>query len=61
MKKVRVKLVKSTICVRESHKRTVEALGLKRLNSVVEKELNPQIAGMIDTVRYLLQVEELEA
>lgn len=61
MKKIRLKLVKSTICVRESHKRTVEALGLRRLNHVVEKEVNPQITGMVNTVRYLLDVEELDA
>lgn len=61
MKKIRVKLVKSTIGVREPHRRTVEALGLRRLNQVLEKELTPAVAGMINTVSYLLEVEELEA
>lgn len=61
MKKIRLKLKKSTICVRENHKRTVEALGLRHVNHVVEKEMNPQIAGMVNTVRYLLDVEELDA
>lgn len=61
MKKVRLTLIKSTIGVRQPHRRTVEALGLKHLNHTLEKELSPAVAGMIKTVSYLLEVEELEA
>ena len=59
MKKVKITQIKSTICCKEPHKRTIKALGLGRLNRTVEKELNPAVQGMVDTVSYLLKVEEL--
>lgn len=59
MKKVRITWVKSTIGHKQHHRKTVQALGLRRLNHTVEKELTPQIAGMIKQVEYLLRVEEI--
>jgi large subunit ribosomal protein L30 len=58
MSKVRVTLIRSLIGCKEDHRRTVRALGLRRLNSSVVKEQTPQIAGMIRKVRYLVKVEE---
>ncbi len=58
-KKVRIKLVRSTIGCVPAHRRTVRALGLRRLNAVVEKAATPAILGMVRSVSYLLEVEEL--
>jgi len=58
-KKVRVKLVRSTIGRLEAQKRTVKALGLGKINSVVEKEVNPAIQGMINSISHLVEVEEI--
>lgn len=57
--KFRIKLVKSTIGRKKDQIATVEALGLKKLNSVVEKNDSPQIRGMIDKVTHLIKVEEI--
>lgn len=59
MKKVKVTWVKSTICAKEPHCRTIKALGLRRLNHSVVKELNPSVKGMLDSVAYLVKVEEV--
>ena len=58
-KKVRIKLVRSTIGCVPAHRKTVQALGLRRLNAVVEKAATPAILGMVRSVSYLLEVEEL--
>jgi large subunit ribosomal protein L30 len=59
MSKVKVTLVKSLINRPERQKRTAKALGLTKMQSVVEKDLNPQIQGMIDTIAHLIRVEQL--
>ena len=59
MKKVRVTQIKSGIGRPINQKRTLEALGIKRMHHTVEKELTPQIQGMIETVQHLLRVEEI--
>ena len=42
-----------------NQKRTIEALGLGKINRSVEKELTPSISGMIKTVNHLIEVKEL--
>ena len=59
MKKVRVTQIKSGIGRPINQKRTLAALGIKRMHHTVEKELTPQIQGMIETVQHLLRVEEI--
>jgi large subunit ribosomal protein L30 len=59
MKKIKVTQVKSTIDRSERQKRTMVALGLKKLNAVVEVEATPQILGMVNKVNHLVKVEEL--
>ena len=59
MAKVRIKQIKSGIDRPEQQKRTLQALGLKKLHKVVEHEATPQILGMIDKVKHLLSVEEV--
>ncbi len=58
MAKIQIKLVKSTIGRVEAHKRTIEALGLKKIGQIVEKEDTPQIRGMIEKVNYMVEVIE---
>lgn len=55
---LRVTLVKSPIGFPEPQKRTVRALGLKKLNHTVEHEDTPVVRGMVNAVIHLLQVEE---
>ncbi len=59
MAKVVITQVRSTIKRPSNQRRTIEALGLGKINRTVEKELNPQIQGMIDTVAHLVEVKEL--
>ena len=59
MKKIKVTQVKSIIDRPERQKRTVEALGLKKVNASVEVEATPQILGMVRKVNHLVKVEEL--
>ena len=56
--KIKVTLVKSTIAVLPQHKKIVEALGLKKINSFKIHQENPAILGMIDKVSYLVKVEK---
>ncbi len=58
MGKIKVTQVKSAIKRTQNQKRTLEALGLRRLNQVVEHENTPNILGMVDKVRHLVSVEE---
>lgn len=53
-----MKLVKSTIGVLPKHKKTVEALGLRKIGQVVEKQDNPQMRGMVNKVNHLVQIVE---
>ncbi len=56
-KTVRITYVKSAIGYEKSQKRTVQALGLRRLGDTVEQANNPAIRGMIDSIGHLLEVE----
>ncbi|WP_430884837.1 50S ribosomal protein L30 [Fusibacter sp. JL216-2] len=58
MANIKIKLVKSTIGVKPKHRLTVQALGLKKIGQVVEKQDNPQMRGMIAQVCHLVEVEE---
>ncbi|QNM04884.1 50S ribosomal protein L30 [Qiania dongpingensis] len=57
--KLKVTLVKSTIGAVPKHKKTVEALGLRKLNKTVELPDNDAVRGMIWHVRHLVKVEEI--
>ena len=59
MKKIKVTQVKSVIDRPERQKRTMLALGLKKLNASVELEATPQILGMVTKVNHLVKVEEV--
>ena len=56
MAKILIKQVKSRISRPARQKKTLDALGLKKVNQVVEKEATPQVLGMVNTVRHLVEV-----
>ena len=59
MAKLKITLVRSTIGRKQNQIKTVEALGLRKIRSVVEHEDTPQIRGMINRVSHLVTVEEV--
>jgi len=59
MKKLKIKQVKSGIKKPLRQKRTLEALGIKKMNRVIEVNATPQILGMINKVQHLIEVEEI--
>jgi len=58
MATIKVKQVRSKIRCPKSQKLTLEALGLKKLNAVVEHEDTPSILGMINQVKHLVEVQK---
>jgi large subunit ribosomal protein L30 len=60
MARLRIKMVKSTIGRPLKQKRTLRALGLRKINQVVEQEARPEIWGMIRKVSHLVEVEEVK-
>lgn len=59
MAKIKVTQVKSTISRTRDQKRTMQALGLRKIGSSVEHELNPAIEGMVRRVSHLVKVENI--
>jgi large subunit ribosomal protein L30 len=59
-RKLAIRQVRSVIGRPEDQKRTMEALGLRRMHRVVIHPDNPAIRGMISKVRHLVQVQEAE-
>jgi large subunit ribosomal protein L30 len=57
-KSIKVTQVRSVIGRPENQKRTIQALGLGRINKTVEKTLTPQIEGMIKKVSHLVTITE---
>lgn len=60
MSKIKVTQVKSGIDRPERQKRTLVALGLRKMNASVEVEATPQIQGMVRAVHHLVKVEEVK-
>ncbi|HET8906083.1 MAG TPA: 50S ribosomal protein L30 [Ktedonobacterales bacterium] len=61
MAKLRITYTKSAIGYSERQKRTIEALGLRKLHHSVEHEDTPVIRGMVNKVSHLVRVEEVAA
>lgn len=57
--KLKITLVKSPIGAVPKHRKTVEALGLKKLNKTVELPDNEAVRGMVWHVKHLVKVEEI--
>ena len=61
MAKIKVTQVKSGIDRSERQKRTLVALGLRKMHASVEVEATPSILGMVTKVNHLIKVEEVNA
>tara|TARA_R110002124_G_scaffold131910_1_gene294362 strand:+ start:83864 stop:84043 length:180 start_codon:yes stop_codon:yes gene_type:complete len=57
MAKIKVTKVKSAINRTQNQKRTLEALGLRKIGQVVEHDDTPNILGMVNKVKHLVSVE----
>ena len=58
-KKIKITLVKSTIGAVPKNRKTVEALGLRKIRQTVEMPDNAAVRGMIHQVKHLVKVEEI--
>ena len=58
MGKIRIQYIKSVIGCKETHRRIIKALGLKKLNQSVVHEDSPIIRGMVAKVDYLVSISE---
>tara|TARA_Y200000002_G_C22212956_1_gene468261 strand:- start:324 stop:500 length:177 start_codon:yes stop_codon:yes gene_type:complete len=58
MNKVKIKQTRSKINRPIDQKRTLEALGLKKIGQVVEHEMTPSVEGMINKVKHLITIVE---
>lgn len=60
MAKLKITYSKSAIGYEKDQRRTIQALGLRKLNQTVEHDDNPVIRGMIHKVNHLVKVEEVK-
>ena len=60
MARLKVTQTRSTIGGKQNQRETLRSLGLKRIGDVVVKEDRPEIRGMVNTVRHLVTVEEVD-
>ena len=56
MSKIKIKQIRSSIGRPKDQKRTLDALGLRKMNAVVEHKSTPQILGMVHKVKHLVTV-----
>jgi large subunit ribosomal protein L30 len=59
MKKIKITQIRSGIGRPLRQKRTLEALGIRKMHHTVEHDATPQILGMVNKVKHLVKVEEL--
>ena len=60
MARLKVQQRRSTIACKKNQRDTLRTLGLKRIGDVVVKEDRPEIRGMLQTVRHMIVVEEVD-
>ena len=60
MKQIKITQIKSSIGYRKRTKRTLTALGLRKMNQSVLKNVNNSVLGMIKTVSHLVKTEEMK-
>ena len=56
MEKIKIKQIRSRIGRPKDQKRTLDALGLNKINKVVEHNATPQIMGMVNKVNHLINI-----
>ena len=57
--KVKITLRRSLIGQKPKAKETVRSIGLKKINSSTEREINPMIQGMLNKIEHLVEIEEI--
>ena len=57
--KVKIRLRRRLIGQKPKAKETVRSLGLKKINSSTEREINPMIQGMLNKIEHLVEIEEI--
>ena len=60
MSKLKIPQIKSGISTKPNHRETLRSLGLKRIGDTVIKEDRPEFRGMVQTVRHLVTMEEVD-
>ncbi|BBH17916.1 50S ribosomal protein L30 [Nocardioides baekrokdamisoli] len=60
MAQLKVTQKRGHVGLKQNQRETLRTLGLKRINDVVVKEDRPEIRGMVQTVRHLVTVEEVD-
>jgi len=60
MARLKVEQKKGTVGCKANQRETLRTLGLKRIGDVVVKEDRPEIRGMVNTVRHMVTVEEVD-
>lgn len=60
MSRLKISQVRSTIGCKQNQRDTLRTLGLRRIGDVVAQEDRPEVRGMINTVRHLVAVEEVD-
>ena len=58
--KVKITLKRSLIGQKPKARETVRSLGLKKINSSTERELNPMVEGMLHKIEHLVEIEEIK-
>lgn len=58
-KKIQIQLVKSPLGRNPNQRKTVRALGLRKIRQIVELEATPPVLGMVETVSHLVDVKEI--
>ena len=58
MSKIKIQQTRSRIGRPKDQKRTLDALGLKKMNQVVEHNLTPQIQGMLNKINHVIKIIE---
>jgi large subunit ribosomal protein L30 len=58
-KQLKITQIRSIIGTKQNHRRTLETLGLRKINAVVIREDTPQVRGAVNAVRHLVTVEEV--
>lgn len=58
MATIKIKQVKSRIGAPAVQKKTLDALGIKKMNNIVEHEASPSILGMVEKVKHLVKIVE---
>ena len=60
MSKIKITLKRSLIGQGHKSRETIKSLGLKKINSSVERELDSSLEGMLNVIKHLVRIEEVE-